>query len=61
MSKKNLTGCNSPSKRHQSEDGEMQDGSKKEGSDQNLQKGASEGVQGGALQENMPSQWGREF
>ena len=39
----------------------MQDGSKKEGSDQNLQKGASEGLRGGALQENMPSQWGREF
>ena len=31
----------------------MQDGSKKEGSDQNLQKGASEGLQGDALQENM--------
>ena len=46
-------GCDIPSKRDQSEDGEMQDGSKKEGSDQNLQKGAGEGVQGGALQENM--------
>ena len=31
----------------------MQDGSKKEWSGQNLQKGAGEGVQGGALQENM--------
>ena len=33
----------------------MQDGSKEEGSDQNLQKGASEGLPGGALQENLPS------
>ena len=31
----------------------MQDGFKKEGSGQNLQKVAGEGVQRGALQENM--------